>query len=583
MATAIAPAASAAVAGDAQRPPPIPLDAIHDELARRSFEWWARLRFRILDKDGRDAPLILNKAQRLVLATEERLMRERGEVRLFVLKGRQGGVTTFEQARSLHLCSTTEGVGALTLTDNGDTTEKVFYITQYALERGDGSWPALGDKRAHELIFTDLASRFFTGTAGGRRVGRAITLRRFHGSEFAMWDAPRKTLKAVTPALVPNGSTIVLETTASGFESEAHKFWKECLAGKNSYTALFIPWWLCDEQHYRLPLFAPDELGRLADDEQALVKAQGLTLEQIKWRRKMIGDMGYEDFLQEYPEDEESCWLAAGGMYYSAAELRILIQRAPTPIETDLGGEREVFAHPVEGERVILGADTAEGTGGDASTYVARAFEGWKLKETFSSNTIAPREFAALLASRGRAFGGALLVVEKNMHGITVLRHLRDDEKYPIGLIYHRMPPDQAHPEASERIGWATTEESKPIMLSAGRELLNAAKTGLAGMPAKAVLLDALGVRRDKNGRYDLNGRDILVGEMLAWIGRGAPLAGRGMFEWMQMQAAARAAEKSTAATGNAAPADPSPPTIGGANGNGNGHGPAPKGAVVRM
>lgn len=522
-------------------PPVVPLSAIQDELAKRSFEHWARIRFRILDKDGKEIPLVLNRAQRMVYETEERLMRERGEIRLFILKGRQGGITTFEQARSLHLCSTTAGVGALTLTDNGDTTEKVFFITQYAVEHGE-HWPAMGDKRAHELLFTGLSSRFFTGTAGAKRAGRALTLRRFHGSEFAMWDTPRNTLKTVTPALVPNGSAVVLETTASSFESEAHKFWREIREGKNSYSALFIPWWLCDQQHYRIPLLEPDELGTLEEDERALVDTQGLTLEEIKWRRKMSHDMGHEDFLQEYPEDEESCWLAAGGMYYSASELRVLIQRAPAPIDSDMGGERKVYSHPIPGERVIIGADTAEGVGGDSSTYAARAFADWQLRETFASSTIAPREFAGLLATRGKALGGALLVVEKNMHGITVLRHLRDDERYPVGLIFHRMPLDQATPELSERIGWATTEQSKPIMLGAGRELLNAAKDGHASVPSREVLMDALGVRRDKDGRYDLNGRDILVAEMLAWIGRSTPMPGRGMFEWMKQQAEARAA-----------------------------------------
>jgi hypothetical protein len=75
-------------------------------------------------------------------------------------------------------------------------------------------------------------------------------------------------------------------------------------------------------------------------------------------------------------------------------------------------------------------------------------------------------------------------VIEKNAHGITVLRHLRDDHEYPVASIYHRATLDDDQNEKLGRIGWATTAESKPIMLDAGRELLNAARDKLAGVPS---------------------------------------------------------------------------------------------------
>ena len=119
------------------------------------------------------------------------------------------------------------------------------------------------------------------------------------------------------------------------------------------------------------------------------------------------------------------------------------------------------------------------------------------------------------MADEGRALGVAFLNIEKNMHGITVLTHLRDDHRYPLAQLYHRQPLDQAQREAGPRIGWATTEESKPLMLSAGRELLTAAIEGHAGVPNAATLRDAFAVRRDDKGKYDLNGKDMLVAGML--------------------------------------------------------------------
>jgi hypothetical protein len=115
-----------------------------------------------------------------------------------------------------------------------------------------------------------------------------MTLKRFHGSEFAFWDDPLNTLATVGGGLVP-GSTVWLETTASGIRLAGAQFWLECAA---RVPRVFFPWWECDRVTYRLPLLAPDELGPLEPEEQDLVERRGLDLEQIKWRRKKIAEYG---------------------------------------------------------------------------------------------------------------------------------------------------------------------------------------------------------------------------------------------------------------------------------------------------
>lgn len=512
-----------------------PRDSISNELARRSFALWAARRFHIRDKFGRDQFLTLNPVQRALDDLEEDMLRTGNEARIYALKGRQGGVTTQQQAKSLHAVMTTNGIDALTLAHDRDSTDKIFQkITRYAIDNFPAEHlPRLGERLTREIEVSDRNSRFYTGTAGGRRAGRGLTLRRLHGSEFAFWNNARGTLKSVTPALVPERSVVVLETTAGGFDSEAHHFWREARDGGNSYRAAFFAWWQCDPANYRVALAHPSDLGKLEDDEKLLVRRFRLGAEQIAWRRKQIRDMGREEFFQEYPEDDESCWLAPGGLYFPLEQLKALQLRAPSPRTTLLieGGELEIFADPGT-ERVIIGADTAEGVDKDRSTFVARAFPSWRLLRQFASSLVQPKEFAALLDQQGRALGNAFQVIEKNMHGITVLRHLRDDHHYPIGQIYHRAPLDQAHPDMSGRIGWATTGESVPIMLGAGRELFKAAVDGNAGAPSTAAVRDGFGVRRGNDGKFHLTGKDILVAEMLAWIGRSAP-TGMGMFEYM--------------------------------------------------
>jgi hypothetical protein len=364
---------------------------------------------------------------------------------------------------------------------------------------------------------------FYTGTAGAKRTGRGLTLKRVHGSEFAFWDQPRQTLGTIAPALVPRGSVVVLETTASGYDSEGHQFWQEAESGLNGYRPVFFPWWECDVDNYRLPLLEADELGALEPDERELQAQHGLDLEQIKWRRAKMREMGRGTFLQEYAEDANTCWAAAGGMFYDAELLKYLLARAPKPTDTDWGGALELYA-PHFGERVVIGCDTAEGVGGDRSAWTARTFPERKLLAVFQDRGIEPRGLAGMLNTWGRRFasqGGtlALLVPEKNAHGITVIRHLRDDHGYPMSGIYQRATQDTASKEASEKLGWYTSAESKPLLLDLGRVILNAARDGQAGVPSASAIRDAFGVRRDDKGKVDLNGRDVWVSECLCEAG----------------------------------------------------------------
>lgn len=488
---------------------------------RSDYEQWARRCYHIRDKLGTIRPFRLNAGQRTVGQVEQAELARKGECRGFILKARQGGFSTDQQARALHQIWAQPNFDALTLAYTKEDTEKLFNITTRAVEHFPRSLlPRMGEKATNQISFPGLDTQFYTGTAGSKRTGRGMTLKRLHGSEFAFWDDPMNTLATVGGGLVP-GSVVWLETTASGFDSPAHVFWRECEA--RGYRALFFPWWECDTVTYRLPLLAADELGTLEPEESDLMRRHGLDLEQLKWRRKQIAEYGRTFFLTEWAEDADSCWAAVGGMFYDAELLKALLLRAPAPIETHLGGALKIYSELRPGERAIMGGDTAEGTGGDASTMVFRAFPSWRLLATYQDDRVEPKEYASHVNTWGRHFAQAFLVIEKNAHGITVLRHLRDDHHYPSGAIYHRATLDDARNEKLERIGWATTAESKPIMLDAGRELLNAARDGVAGIPCTETLRDAFAVRRGTDGKYDLNGKDMLVADMLCWIGRSAP------------------------------------------------------------
>lgn len=509
---------------------------------------WAEQFFYIRDKANELITLALNYVQQKVEKIEREELSTKGNARIYILKGRQGGISTDQQARALHLCMHTPGANALTLAHSRDDTDKLFGITRRAVremvERFRELIPTIGRSEAKEVTFPGIDSNFWTGTAGARRIGRGITLTRFHGSEFAFWDKPKQVLASVAPAMIPHGSVIALETTPDMEGSEAHQFWNEAVEGKNGYTPVFFPWWECDPVNYRLTLLEPNELGQLSEEETVLMTKFGLGLEQIKWRRAKIKELGKLEFIREYPEDPDTCWITGGKKFYDAELVWRLLREAPKPTEkipSAYGGVIQIFdtrsmeielptaPHIVNGEvsfepkkgnieeDVIIGCDVAEGSAGDTgdrSAWTARAFPSWRLLSIYASKKIEPNDLALMLYEWGMKYGEAMLVIEKNQHGITVLRKLRD-MKYPRRSIYHRTPLNKTHDTKTDYIGWATTGESKPLLLDAGRELLRAAGDEKIGVPSLEALRDAWAVADG-----ELNGRDVLASEMLCWVGR---------------------------------------------------------------
>lgn len=492
---------------------------------RRDRSLWAVKLCKIRDKDNKIVPLAFNQVQREIAAIEEEERQKSGSAFLYILKARQGGVSTYEQAANLHLIWAVPGATALTLAHSRDDTDKIFMITRRMISHFPRDLlPTIGRAESKEVTFPGLDSYFWTGTAGAQRVGRGITLMRFHGSEFAFWDQPRTVLGSVTPALVPAGAVVVLETTADAYESDAHRFWNDAVNGENGYRAVFFPWWECDPTHYRTPLMEPDELGALEEDEKALVRYHHLDLEQIKFRRVQMKKMGGRlEFMREYAEDPDSCWVSAGEKFFDVEVIMDLMRRAPQPIATEMNGQLAVYADPIVDvgsgtiiESVIIGCDVAEGSGGDRSAWTARSFPRGRLLARFASTVVEPEDLAAMLNTWGmERYHGAFLVIEKNSHGITVLRKLRKHYKYPTRLIYHRTPLNKEVDVKTDYIGWATTSESRPLLLDAGRDILRAANEGWIDIPSREALRDAWAVTDGT-----LTGRDVLVSEMLCWIGR---------------------------------------------------------------
>ncbi len=76
---------------------PKQLQTLH--LLKTDFVFHAPRVLKVLSKDGKIVPLILNKAQLHIHARLETQLRETGKVRALILKGRQQGASTYIAAR----------------------------------------------------------------------------------------------------------------------------------------------------------------------------------------------------------------------------------------------------------------------------------------------------------------------------------------------------------------------------------------------------------------------------------------------------------------------------------------------------
>lgn len=209
------------------------------------FAHYARTCLNVRTKDGRLAPLAMNRAQRHLHRTLGEQRRATGQVRAFVLKGRQQGCSTYVGARFFHQVTHRRGARAFILAHESQASRTLFGMTKRFFRHCPAAVrPVAGKDNERELAFPRLGSGYRVGTAGARSAGRSMTVQYFHGSEVAFWPNAREHVAGVLQA-VPDavGSEVVFESTANGMGNFFHAGWQAAQAGESGYAAVFLPWY----------------------------------------------------------------------------------------------------------------------------------------------------------------------------------------------------------------------------------------------------------------------------------------------------------------------------------------------------
>ncbi|MHB8302243.1 MAG: phage terminase large subunit family protein [Acidobacteriaceae bacterium] len=418
------------------------LDWRASALADESLAMWlARVLLRVRDRSGKIVPLEANAAQ----SSYERASGQRN----IVLKARQLGISTWVAGRFFLKTVTQPGTLTVQVAHNREAAEQIFRIVHRFHEHLPGGLKTglLRASRVNvgQLFFPELDSEYRVESAADVNAGRGMTIQNLHCSEVARWGGDAgATLASLRAALVPGGE-LVVESTPNGAYGCFYEEWQR--AKETGTVRHFFPWWM--ERAYVGNAVGEEEWTA---EERHLAEGRGLSPEQIGFRRKLHVDFR-NLVVQEYAESAEACFVASGSCVFDLEQIAMRSRNVHAPIERRQNGDLWIWLPALRGHDYIVAVDPAGGgTDGDyAAVQIIERNSGLQCAEL--RGHMEPRELAKRATALAKEYNDALLVVERNNHGMAVLAYMTTVERY--AAIY----------EQRGQMGWLTTAVSRPAMV----------------------------------------------------------------------------------------------------------------------
>ena len=453
-------------------------------------------------KSGELVPLKLKPAQEKLHRALEEQDAAGKPMRAIVLKARQLGFSTYTEARIFQRAATQENHRALVMAHRDDSTDGLFAMFRlFYQELPQPLRPMLARDNDGEMRFANpsrrkrdrdmapgLRSSIRCATAGtGGGVGRGITIRSAHCSEYAFWRGDKKaTLLGVLQAVpAEKGTMVIIESTANGYE-EFQKLCALAMAGESDFAFIFSPWY--EEAEYRKPV-PPGTVW--TEKELEMAERFGLDEEQLAWRRWCIDNNCAGDertFRQEYPSTAEEAFLTTGTGVFDNEVVMDCLKAAPEPlargdfaydydgtaitnirwVDSERGCIR-LYARPEARRPYVLGGDTA----GEGSDF----FTGTVLDNVTGETVAVLRrqsdeiEYTRQMYCLGVWYNGALMGIEINFSTYPQ----RELERLGYADFYQRERFDSIRHELRKSYGWRTTPQTRPVLVSGLKDLMQTA------------------------------------------------------------------------------------------------------------
>lgn len=317
---------------------------------------------------------------------------------------------------------------------------------------------------------------------------------------------------------LPN-TTIIVESTCDGFGDELHRIYTEGVSfeefksGKVGYIKVFSPWFSFDDHIIKPSDMGINGIDDLSESERDIIARHQLRLDQIAWMRYTIKDQckgDFENFKENYPFDDVSCFLLSGSKVFAASgiqkmrdqlaahpqvpgilDLRPAFKNEPPAVSWRPTSPEEgwliVSEYPKEGMKYLVSVDPMTGasqTGG--SDPDSHGVVVWRCG-FFQNGVWRPPKTVAMLCGdwseylRTRKFicrwdidvltekvwrlllyyGNCLLVPEMNMErGMVELLRLKNAN------IYIRPMWNKREQKETNALGWTTTSETRGRIIS---------------------------------------------------------------------------------------------------------------------
>lgn len=465
--------------------------------------------------------------------TIQRRFCEKRTGRDIALKARQVGFTTLEEARDIWFALVRPGVNVVLVT----IPDAKHLYTRKACSDLEAMIDHLGVDVGARWAGTQVTfangSTITVYDAGGSekaasKTARSSTVHRVHLTEAAFYPYAALTTTALLRALpsAEQGGELTEESTPNGAGGVFYEHWQSATGGGSSLAAHFFPWFL--QREYAI---GPDDgpaTARDADEEELIDAAHEVGVElsarQLRWWREQRELSGRDAVAQEYPHNAAKCFLLSGRSFFDSRALDRLEERVEPPLpvamlspelsalvedlgaDGDEGGALRIWEEPTPGRVYLAVTDTSGGK--RRADFPATMFfdiESRAHVATFRQR-VPPSEYARRLARVGRAFNTALLCIERNNHGGTVLVVLVEQEHYPELWSDHR-----------GELGWCTTPGSRPQIVDGLADALLRdelpVRDAVLAAECRTFIVWPDGIPRAQAGCHD----DVVMVAAIAW------------------------------------------------------------------
>lgn len=289
--------------------------------------------------------------------------------------------------------------------------------------------------------------------------GRSEALSLLIIDEAAHVEGMEQLWTGLRPTVAAGGKVFVL-STPNGIGNLFHKLYMEADLRENEFAPVKLMWWLHPARQENL---RPDPMrpGFMTST----------------WFENECREMSAREIAQEY-----ECNFNASGDNVISPEMLDYMEKETVmiPISFEyLDRNMHIFENYTPGNTYFVTADVARGDGKDGSGahfWNANTME--QVAEYYGK--VPTDEFARILCSYGKDYGNALLVVENNTIGLSVLRDIQLLE-YPN--VYYSAKGDLkpgrvintglVDPHITELVpGFTTSPKTRPLMLAKLEEFI---------------------------------------------------------------------------------------------------------------